>query len=211
MNVQLCKDHDKAALGSFTLALGNHRRFCCAHQPFASTPTRTTTPTPMSQLSKLPYENLTQLKRSIALTVLQAPSSGIIGATHRAHDQDEMEIDPRLRDTPATTSYTPQTHLPRASLQTPIAPQQSRSPVAPQQYQPVQEGSPQNYYLPQTPQSGGNEDNDADDAGNGTQDGGPNDPKRPRACEACKFQLLGVLVLRSNVQQLLGQSTRNVQ
>ena len=122
-----------------------------------------------------------------------------------------MEIDPRLRDTPATTSYTPQTHPPRASLQTPIAPQQSRSPVAPQQYEPGQEGSPQNYYLPQTPQSGGNEDNDADDAGNGTQDGGPNDPKRPRACEACKFQLLGVLVLRSNVQQLLGQSARNVQ
>jgi hypothetical protein len=175
----------------------------------ASTPTRTTTPTPTPQPQKLPYENLTQLKRSIAITVLQAPSSGIMGATHRAHDQDEdeMEIDPRLRDTPAAT-YTPQTHPPRASLQTPIAPQQSRSPVAPQQYQPVQEGSPQNYYLPQTPQSGGNEDNDA---GNGTQDGGPNDPKRPRACEACKFQLLGVLVLRSNVQQLLGQSTRNVQ
>jgi hypothetical protein len=152
----------------------------------ASTPTRTTTPTPTPQPQKLPYENLTQLKRSIAITVLQAPSSGIMGATHRAHDQDEdeMEIDPRLRDTPVATSYTPQTHPPRASLQTPIAPQQSRSPVAPQQYQPVQEGSPQNYYLPQTPQSGGNEDNDA---GNGTQDGGPNDPKRPRACEACKF------------------------
>jgi hypothetical protein len=68
-------------------------------------------------------------------------------------------------------------------LQTPIAPHASRSPAAPPQYQSIQESSPQNYYLPQTPQSG---DNATDNDGNGAHDGGPNDPKRPRACEACR-------------------------
>ena len=37
--------------------------------------------------------------------------------------------------------------------------------------------------MPQTPQSTGNL---TDEGGNGTHDGGPNDPKRPRACEACR-------------------------
>lgn len=63
------------------------------------------------------------------------------------HD-DEMDIDPRLRTTPPSGSYNPQTNPPGAPLQTAIAPQASRTPVAPapqQQYQPIQDNSPQNY------------------------------------------------------------------
>lgn len=89
-----------------------------------------------------------------------------------------MEIDPRLRDNPPTGSYQPHSHPSSATLQTPIAPHTSRSPAAPQQYQPIQDASPPNYYLPQTPQSA---DNATDLDGNNTD---PN--KRPRACEACR-------------------------
>jgi hypothetical protein len=92
-----------------------------------------------------------------------------------------MDIDPRLRDNPSTGSYTPQSH------QVPLAPHTARSPAVPQQqqqYQPIQDGSQQNYYMPQTPQSAGNATDN--DAGSGTHDGGPNDPKRSRACEACR-------------------------
>jgi hypothetical protein len=113
------------------------------------------------------------------------PTSTATGA-NKSPFTHEMEIDPRLRDNPSAGSYTPQSHPPGAPLQTPIAPHASRSPAAPQQqhYQPIQDGSPQNYYMPQTPQSAGNgTDNDA---GDGTHDGGPNDPKRSRACEACR-------------------------
>jgi len=89
-----------------------------------------------------------------------------------------MEIDPRLRDNPPTGSYQPHSHPSNATLQTPIAPHTSRSPAAAQQYQPIQDASPPNYYLPQTPQSA---DNAIDLDENNTD---PN--KRPRACEACR-------------------------
>jgi Fungal Zn(2)-Cys(6) binuclear cluster domain len=103
-------------------------------------------------------------------------------------DHYDMEIDPRLRDTPSAGSYTQQPRPPSAPSQIPIAPLPSRSPAAAQQYQPIQSGSPQNYYLPQSPQSGGNATDN--DAANGPHDGngdeGPTDPKRSRACEACR-------------------------
>ena len=95
-----------------------------------------------------------------------------------------MDIDPRLRDTPSAGSYNLQPRPLNAQLPTPIAPQVSRSEAAIQHYQSFQASSPPNYYLPQTPQSGDNAtDNDAAD---GNNDGGTNDPKRSRACEACR-------------------------
>jgi len=102
-------------------------------------------------------------------------------------DHHEMDIDPRLRDASTTGSYTQQQpHPPSAHSQIPIAPLPSRSPAAPQQYQPIQSGSPQNYYLSRSPQSNGNAtDNDAANGAN-DGDGGPLDPKRSRACEACR-------------------------
>jgi hypothetical protein len=86
-----------------------------------------------------------------------------------------QEIDPRLRDT-STDQYA---QHPPAS----IAANEARAPAPPPQYHPlpVQEGSPhQNLYL--TPPGG----NLTDQGGDGAHDGGPNDPKRPRACEACR-------------------------
>jgi hypothetical protein len=103
------------------------------------------------------------------------------------------EIDPRLRDTAAdanTYSHAHHHQQPQSSiesLQTPNTPNTNTSrPLgpAPLHSQQQQYGTPlQNIFLPQTPGSGGSANHDG---GDGTQDGGPNDPKRPRACEACR-------------------------
>ena len=88
-----------------------------------------------------------------------------------------QEIDPRLRDAGA---------LPRHSSGiAPIAANASMSPGPLLQYPPPHDVSTnENIY---TPQSGNVTDHDHDhDGGDGTHDGGPNDPKRPRACEACR-------------------------
>ncbi|TVY73392.1 Transcriptional regulator WAR1 [Lachnellula suecica] len=101
-----------------------------------------------------------------------------------------QEIDPRLRDTAASASAFAQRVANATNLPTPIAaqPSASRSPVLglPQHHQQhqypaaFQASSHQSSYLPQTPHSGGNagSDNDGGLAGD--------DPKRPRACEACR-------------------------
>ncbi|KAE8444603.1 hypothetical protein EG329_014434 [Mollisiaceae sp. DMI_Dod_QoI] len=88
------------------------------------------------------------------------------------------EIDPRLRDT-ASNAFSQ--HPPNSAFQAPLAPSSARSPVgppAPQFDSPVA-----NPYLPHTPQSGGNTTDH--DGGDGNH-GGSDDPKRPRACEACR-------------------------
>lgn len=86
------------------------------------------------------------------------------------------EIDPRLRDTSAG-SYRP-------TIST------SAGVISPgsQQYPPLPGGSPQHGAYPNTPQSAGNA-TDPEGASGGhdeSHDGGPDDPKRPRACEACR-------------------------
>jgi hypothetical protein len=90
-----------------------------------------------------------------------------------------QEIDPRLRDTAASTNAFSQQRPTTLSTPNPVivpVPQQHH-------YPPIPDGSPPSLY-PQTPQSAGNlTDHDGD---SGRQDGGPNDPKRPRACEACR-------------------------
>ena len=93
-----------------------------------------------------------------------------------------QEIDPRLRDTSAGAYSQRPSGI---TLPTPIAANASRSPGPPHQYPTPHDESPhQNIY---TPQSGNLTDHDHDrDGGDGAQDGGPNDPKRPRACEACR-------------------------
>ena len=99
-----------------------------------------------------------------------------------------QEIDPRLRDTAAPTTAFSQ-RPPSASLSTPIAPNPAISPASQHQhYPPIHDGLPHQNIYPHTPQSVGNvTDHDHDhDGDNGAQDGGPNDPKRPRACEACR-------------------------
>ena len=64
------------------------------------------------------------------------------------------------------------------------------SPVLPQaQYLPVQSRSAPANIFPGTPQSGSHTTDYEGQGGidqDGTQDGGPNDQKRPRACEACR-------------------------
>lgn len=82
------------------------------------------------------------------------------------------EIDPRLRDASAT-AYRPTLSTSAAVI----------SPGS-QQYPPVPDGSPQHGFYPNTPQSAGNT-TDPEGATVG-HDGGPEDPKRPRACEACR-------------------------
>ena len=108
--------------------------------------------------------------------------------------QDAGAIDPRLRETNSTLSYS---QLPKSVSASPLAPSPAIAP-APQhllhQYPPIPDGishqpiyshSPssagQNYY-PQTPQSAGN----ITDHDHEAENGGANDPKRPRACEACR-------------------------
>ncbi|CZR50961.1 related to cercosporin resistance protein [Phialocephala subalpina] len=88
------------------------------------------------------------------------------------------EIDPRLRDT-ASNAFSQ--HLPNPTYQTPLAPSTSRSPVGPPP--PQFNSPPPNPYLPQTPQSANASDHGG---GDGHHGGGPDDPKRPRACEACR-------------------------
>ena len=96
-----------------------------------------------------------------------------------------LEIDPRLRDTATPTNAYSQRPS-GASLSTPLAPDPSLSPALQhQQYPPIHDGVPHQDLSPYTPQSASNE-HDHDGGGNDTQDGGPNDPKRPRACEACR-------------------------
>jgi hypothetical protein len=82
------------------------------------------------------------------------------------------EIDPRLRDASAA-AYRP-------TLSTSVA---AISPSS-HQYPPVQNGSPRQGLYPNTPQSAGNA-TDPEGAAGG-HDGGLEDPKRPRACEACR-------------------------
>lgn len=79
------------------------------------------------------------------------------------------EIDPRLRDASAA-AFRPGHPNALAS--------------ASQQYPPPQGTSPQQSIYPNTPQSAGNV-TDPDGLG-GAHDGDPDDPKRPRACEACR-------------------------
>ncbi|KUJ22749.1 uncharacterized protein LY89DRAFT_637013 [Mollisia scopiformis] len=89
------------------------------------------------------------------------------------------DIDPRLRDT-ASNAFSQHAHN-NAPFQTPLAPSTSRSPVGPPQRFDSPIGNP---YLPQTPQSGGNATDH--DGGNSQSGGGADDPKRTRACEACR-------------------------
>ena len=148
--------------------------------------TRTKPPTPPPRAHVNPGENLNLLElrqtSHSQLPTYRPPMSSL------RLDHYEMDIDPRLRDASSAGSYTQPPHASSAPSQIAIAPLPSRAPSAPQQYQPVQSGSPQIYYLPQTPQSGGNAtDNDAGNGANdGEGDGGPGDPKRSRACEACR-------------------------
>jgi hypothetical protein len=89
-----------------------------------------------------------------------------------------QEIDPRLRDTSAGSFSQRPSGI---TLPTSIAANVSRSPGTPHQYPPPHDESPhQNIY---TPRSVNLTDHDG---GDGTHDDGPNDPKRPRACEACR-------------------------
>ncbi len=88
-------------------------------------------------------------------------------------------LDPRLRELDPGIVYAQHQHAQSLSSahQTPTttnAPRPSSGPP-PQQY----ESPLQSLYLPQTPGSTGHE-------GESIHDGGPNDPKRPRACEACR-------------------------
>jgi hypothetical protein len=88
---------------------------------------------------------------------------------HEIQMSSFQELDPRLRDSSGTTLS--------ASIAT--------NASAQQQYPHIQDGSPQQNLYPHTPQSGGNT-TDRDGA-TGAHDGGPNDPKRPRACEGYFF------------------------
>ncbi|KAH8657458.1 hypothetical protein BGZ60DRAFT_531622 [Tricladium varicosporioides] len=93
-------------------------------------------------------------------------------------------LDPRLREVPPQTSSTQ--NISNAANAVPIAanPSASRSPAAPQHqhYPSIQDGS---QYLPQTPHSAGHATSDNDGRDGGHEDS-QNDPKRPRACEACR-------------------------
>ena len=93
------------------------------------------------------------------------------------------DIDPLLRGTAAATNAFSQRPT---TLSDPSTPNPSIAP-APQHhhYPPIPDGSPQTLY-PQTPQSAGNVTDNDHEGENGRHDGGPNDPKRPRACEACR-------------------------
>ena len=84
------------------------------------------------------------------------------------------EIDPRLRDASAS-AYRPTISTSTGGIST-------LSPGS-QQYPPAQDGSPQGVY-PNTPQSAGNATDP--EGASGGHDGGADDPKRPRACEACR-------------------------
>lgn len=102
-----------------------------------------------------------------------------------------QEIDPRLREATSTTAYS---QRPTSASATPLAQNPAIAP-APQhhQYPPIPDGTHQPIYshspqsagqslYPHTPQSAGNvTDHDHDE-----DNGGTNDPKRPRACEACR-------------------------
>jgi len=87
-----------------------------------------------------------------------------------------FNIDPALRASSSNNSSAPN---PR-----------NISPAPPQaQYLPVQTGSAPTHIFPNTPQSINHATDHDEHSGidqDGTQDGGPNDPKRPRACEACR-------------------------
>ena len=86
---------------------------------------------------------------------------------------ENIQIDPRLYAQQASNS----------NLPTPIAP---NSVTGPPQYQSFHSGSPQLHQSPYltTSPSGGHGPHD--DGGNDAHDGGSHDPKRPRACEACR-------------------------
>lgn len=89
-----------------------------------------------------------------------------------------INLDPRLQDNHLPQSSIHSTHdTLHAIVSRPLGPPLPQA--HPQQYD-----SPlQNIYLPHTPGSTGSANHDG---GDGTHDGGPNDPKRPRACEACR-------------------------
>jgi hypothetical protein len=96
-----------------------------------------------------------------------------------------MDIDPRLRgEQPSPrTPYPPPPQYPASA-------DPSRSSI-PSQYQPLHDGPPQHsmYPPPHTPQSTGNPiggDSQGGNSNGGTPSGDANDPKRPRACEACR-------------------------
>jgi len=99
-------------------------------------------------------------------------------------------LDPRLRENAVASSYSNSQRPPKSSLPTPLAPNTSRSPhsqysITPASYPSAVSPHAQSPYLQHTPQSGGNvTDNEVPN--DGSHDGGPNDPKRPRACEACR-------------------------
>lgn len=98
------------------------------------------------------------------------------------------EIDPRLRDTAADANAYSHHQQTQGAIQSPYSANATSPniprPLGPSPIHPQQYASPlQNNYFPQTPGSGGSVNNDG---GDGTHEGGPNDPKRPRACEACR-------------------------
>jgi hypothetical protein len=99
-------------------------------------------------------------------------------------------LDPRLRENAVASSYSNSQRPPKSSLPTPLAPNTSRSPhsqysTTPASYPSAVSPHAQSPYLQHTPQSGGNA-TDNEVPNDGSHDGGPNDPKRPRACEACR-------------------------
>jgi hypothetical protein len=100
-----------------------------------------------------------------------------------------MDIDPRLRSDTSSGSQYPPLHRASASLVPPtLAPNPSHLSL-PHQYQAGHDGPHQSIYSPHTPQginsgSGNERPRSAQDGS--PEDGGTGDPKRPRACEACR-------------------------
>lgn len=92
-------------------------------------------------------------------------------------DNNLQSLDPRLRDVSANPNPYSQQQQTSSTLHTPLAPNPSRSPAA----SPYQTSNIFN-----TPPSAGG--NLGPSGGSGSQDGGndANDPKRSRACEACR-------------------------
>lgn len=88
------------------------------------------------------------------------------------------QIDPSLRSAVEANVFGQHQH-PASSISAHSTPTVTSRPIPTvPQYQQAYDSPLQNTYLPHTPGSG--------DGGDGTLDGGPNDPKRPRACEACR-------------------------
>ena len=137
-----------------------------------------------SRLSFLIAENhVTSAHNCNGSTIPVFPTSRSSHRRHPSKMSSLRDIDPLLRGTASTTNTYSQRPTTLSNPNTPnpnIAPAPHHT-----QYPPIPDGSPHNLY-PQTPQSGGNVTDHDHEGDSIRQDDGSNDPKRPRACEACR-------------------------